>query len=259
MGIAQAAQPLQEARLGKDHAHVPRDGFHEDRGDPFPMLPEAGLDGVEIVVRGEEGIGHHGLGHAGRGGGAQGLGAGTGGHQEGIGVAVVAALEFQEFVPTGGRPGQPQGGHGGLGATVDQADHLQVWHGGEDGLRQLHLLQGRRPKGGAATEGLLDRRDDGRMAVAQDVGAVAADVIDVALTVQIDQVGTVGGADEDGVSPHALEGPHRGTDAPGDDFPGTFHGGLGGGGHGVESLRSWSSVMRAMWSKSLSALRREQS
>ncbi len=74
------------------------------------------------------------------------------------------------------------------------------------------------PKRRPPSQSLLDGRHDGRMAMPQDVGSIAADVVDVAPAVLAFEVGPRGGADEHGLAPHAAEGAHGGIDATGENF-----------------------------------------
>ena len=59
-------------------------------------------------------------------------GARSGGNQEGVGVAVIAAAELHDLVATGSAAGQADGAHGGFGAGVHQAQHLAPGHAGAD-------------------------------------------------------------------------------------------------------------------------------
>ena len=122
-------------------------------------------------------------GHAGGGGDADRRRARAGGHQEGVGVAVVAARELDQLPPAGGGAGEAQRRHRRLGPRVDQAHHLDRRQRGGDPLAELDLGDGRGAEGGAAAERPLDGRDDRRMAVPEDVRAVAADVVEVAAAV----------------------------------------------------------------------------
>ena len=90
-------------------------------------LGERGLDGLAVVVGQHQGRRRGAGGHAGRAGdgpldavGGQ-PGARLG--EQGVDVAVVAAGELHDEVAAGEAAGQPDRGHGGLGARGDQA-HL---------------------------------------------------------------------------------------------------------------------------------------
>jgi hypothetical protein len=162
--------------------------------------------------------------------------AGAGGHQEGVAVAVVAAVELDEPVAAGGGPGQAQGRHGGLGAGVDQPHHVHRRQGLGDQLRQVGLGGGGGAEGGAPLDRGAHRLDDRRVAVAQDVGPVGADVVQVASTVLGLQVRPAGGAHEDRLAADPGEGPDRRGDAAGHDAAGAFvelvRSGIG---HGIDS------------------------
>ncbi len=218
MAVAEGAQPFEKTGNGRHQVHVAGDGLDDDGGDGIAMPGEQPLDGGEVVVGGEERIRHHGPGHARRGGHADRRGARAGGDEERIGVAVIAPHELHEAVATGGGAGEAKGRHRSLGAGIHQPHHLDGWQSGDDHLRQLYLGQRRSPEGRAAAQGLLDGGDDRRMAVPQDVRAVAADVVDVAAAVLAFEIGALGRADEDGVAAHAAKGADGRVDAAGEDF-----------------------------------------
>ena len=91
-------------------------------------------------------------------------------------------------------------------------------------LRDLHLGERRRAERRAAAQRLLDGRHDRRMAVPQDVGAVAADVVDVAPAVLAFEVRPLGRAHEDRLAADAPEGADGGVDAAGEDLLGALRG-----------------------------------
>ena len=55
--VAQAAQRLEEARRGRDDAHVRRDRLDDHRRDPLAVLDERLRRGVEVVVRDDDRVG----------------------------------------------------------------------------------------------------------------------------------------------------------------------------------------------------------
>ncbi len=142
-------------------------------------------------------------------------------------MSVIAPFELDETVAAGRGAGQAQGRHRGLGAGAHQPHHLHRGQGRGDDLGELDLGQSGSAEGGAARQGLFDGRHDRRMPVAQDVGPVAADVVDVAPAVLPLQVRSGGGADEDRLAAHSAEGAHGGIDAAGKDALGAGEEGHG--------------------------------
>src|SRR4030095_5933110 len=90
------AEPFEETRARRDHAHVAGDRLDDDGGDLAPALVEERPDGVEVVERGRE---RH-LGERRRYAAAvrarQGRAAGARFHEQAVRVAVVAAVELHE-------------------------------------------------------------------------------------------------------------------------------------------------------------------
>ncbi len=223
VAVAEIAQPGEETGDGRDQVHVAGDRLDDHGGDLIPRTREERLDRREVVVRREQGVGHHGGRHAGGGGDADRRRAGAGGDQEGVGMAVVAPCEFDEAVAPGGGAGEAQGRHGRFGPRVDQADHVDRRQRGGDRLRDLHLGAGRRADRRAAAERLGDRRHHRRMAMPQDVRTVAADVVDVAPAVLALEPGPLRRAHEDRRAADAAEGADGGVDAAGEDLLGPLH------------------------------------
>ena len=198
-----------EALAGGDHAHVGGRGFGDDGGDAVTVLGEGGFDGVEVVVGQHEGLGGGGGGDAGRAGQREGRQARARGGEEAVEVAVVAAGELDDEVPSGEAAGQPDGGHGGFGAGRDHPDAF----GGRDALLddggEVGLVRRGRAEGQAAVDGGVHGGDNRRVGVTQQRRAPGADEVDVVGAVGVGQVGTLGGHHEPRRPAHGAEGAHR--------------------------------------------------
>src|SRR5262249_51372921 len=70
---------------------------------------------------------------------------------------------------------------------------------------------------------------DARVTVAEDQGAPGADVVEVAVPVEVDEVGALAAGDEDGLAADAAEGAGGAVDAPGDQVAGAAGGFLAAG------------------------------
>ena len=213
-GVAEAPQRLQEAGLGRHHAHIGGHGLDDDRGHLAVVGLQQGADAGGVVISGGQGVGGHLLGHAGGIGRAAGQRAGPGLDQHGIGMAVVAPGEFDDFAAARGPPGQPQGRHDGLGAGVDHPHHLHAGHPA-DQLGHLHLDFGGRAEAQAVFRGLHHGLLHRRMGVAQNQRAPGADQIDVVMAVHVGDAAALSGLEEPGIGPHGAAGPDRGVDAAG--------------------------------------------
>jgi hypothetical protein len=203
------------------------------------MLPAKGFhhpgEAFDVVVGQRKRVPGGGRRHARAAGDAQGGDAGAGRHQQHVGVAVVAAVELDDDIAPGVAPGQPDRTHGGLGAGVDHAHHLDRRHRADHHFGQRDLEVRGRAEARAALEHAADGRDHGRVAVPEDHGPPGADVVDVAVAVGVDDDRALGSLDEQRIGAHGFAGPHRAVDPPGDGLDGaavkaagcleSFHGG----------------------------------
>ena len=173
------AHCLQVAIAGENEAGIGGVGFDDDGSDLVAVIFEDFFQALEVVVGKGDGFVGEGLGHARGVRLAKGESAGSGGDEEGIDVAVVAAFEFYDLVTPGESASEADGGHRGLGAGADHADFFDGWHPISDQLRHFHFVDIRNPVRDTILGGLMDRASDDRGGMAQDIGAPGADVVDV--------------------------------------------------------------------------------
>ena len=151
--VAQLAQQLEEAGLGRDEAHVGRVGLGEERGEL--VLGERGrARAVRVVPRHDHRAARGGLRDAGRGGDPLRGQAGAGLGEQAVDVAVVGAGELQQLLAAGGGAGEPDRAHRRLGARRGHAQHVDGGHALRDELGELDLAGRRRAEGRAARGGL---------------------------------------------------------------------------------------------------------
>ncbi len=208
MFLRDPAQPFQETILGQHYAHVTGHRLDDDSRDLVRVGVEKGLHRRQVVVWRCQGIASCGRRHARAVGQTQGGYAGTGPHQQHVGVAVVAALELHDLVASGVSPRQAQGTHGGLSSRVDEAHHLYRGHS----LRH-HLGQGCLQFRGCAVAGpilhrLLESRHHSWMSMAQDQRAPRADVVYVLVAINVIDLGSLASGDEKRLSPHGAKSSH---------------------------------------------------
>ena len=91
-----------------------------------PSRREQRLSGRLVIERQHARAGGERLGHAGGGGPAEGGEPGARGHQQVIGVAVIAAGELDDQVAAGGGARHADGAHDRLGAGGDEAHLLEA-------------------------------------------------------------------------------------------------------------------------------------
>ena len=109
----------------------------------------------------------------------------TGLDQKRVDVAVIATLEFDDLVPAGESSGETDRGHRGLGAAIHHPHFLDRRHPLTDFAREFDFQRIRNAEARAAIRRRLHRRDDRRMRVAEDRRAPGADVIDLAVAVDV--------------------------------------------------------------------------
>ena len=95
------------------------------------------------------------------------------------------------FSRPGGGARQADGAHDGFGAAVDESDHFNGRHGGGDLGGQLGFQFRRRPEAGSASDGFRQGGDDAVVGVSDDQRAVAGDVIDVGIPIDIRDDGSL--------------------------------------------------------------------
>ena len=215
-----------EAGQRRDDAHVAGGGLGDEAGDPVAVLGERGRHGVPVVVGQHEGQGRGGRRDAGGAGQREGGQPRARRGQQRVDVAVVAAGELHHDVATRDAAGQPDRGHGGLGARGDEPD-LVDGRASDDLLGELDLGLGRGAVGRAARHRGGDRLLDLGVGVPEQHRAPRADQVDVLVAVDVGQPRAAGRADEPGRAAHGVERPDRGVHAPGGHRAGPLEQGLG--------------------------------
>ena len=216
------AQAGKIAGRGQNAAGVADDGLDNDGGDRLRVRRKCGFDGGEIVVRQREREPGDLFGNAGRAGNAEGRNAGAGFDQQPVGVAVIAALEFDDDLAAGRGARHANGRHGGLGAGADKAHSFDGRIAGADALGEIGLGGGGRAKAGRVARRALDRLDDGRKRVAQNHRAPGAEVVDVSIAVGVVEICALGALDEGRRSADGAKGAHRRVDAAGKEALGAL-------------------------------------
>src|SRR4051812_46929873 len=103
---------------------------------------------------------------------------------------MVSAIELDDPVAAGKRPGEPKRAHSGLGAGGNETQPLDRRHGFDNQLPESDLVLGRRAERHSVLRGVGHRLDDGRLGMAQDEWPPGAEEVDVIVTVGIVDVGS---------------------------------------------------------------------
>ncbi len=111
-------------------------------------------------------------------------------------MAMVAAGKLDHLVAPGGTACQTQRAHRGFGTGVDQTHLIQARDQFAQAISHGHFARRRRAIAEPARCGLLYRFDHMRMGVTGDHRSPGADIIDIAVTIHINQAGTLRAFDE---------------------------------------------------------------
>ena len=193
----------------RHHAHVGRHGLHDDAGDLIPICVKQAGNAPAVVVGRQQGIFRIACGHAGAVRDGFGHQAAPRFYQKAVGMAVVAALELDDLIPSGEAPCRADGAHAGLRAGADQPHHF---HGGNAFVHQLgklHLFFRGRAVGQPLFAGPAHRLDDSRMGVSQNTRPPGAYIIQIPVVIRVDQKRARRLFHEKGRFPHGAEGTHR--------------------------------------------------
>jgi hypothetical protein len=212
--VADGAQALEEARAGRDDAHVARDRLDQDRGQVVAVPLGQGAHGVEVVVLADERVGRHRRRHAGGRGDAERRETGSGLRQQRVGVSVVAARELHDLRAAGVGTGQAHRAHDGLGTRGDEPHLLERRHRRAHLPRQGELELGRGAERRAVPGRRRHRGDDVGVGVAGDQRPPRLHPVDVAVAVRVpDLAAGAPGQEQRVVAPDRPHRPHRAGDA----------------------------------------------
>ena len=127
-------------------------------------------------------------------------------------MTVVATGELHDLVLSGKPACQTYGGHRGLGSGRHEPDAFDVGHhlGDQASKFDFELARSaeRRPPG----RGLGDRRDDLRMSVTEQQSTPALYEVDVAVAIDVDDLGPRPPRDEEWFAPDRVERAHGTVD-----------------------------------------------
>mmetsp|Transcript_1349 Transcript_1349/g.3817 ORF Transcript_1349/g.3817 Transcript_1349/m.3817 type:complete len:483 (+) Transcript_1349:151-1599(+) len=208
IGVAELAQAGEELLVRNDEARVADDALEDHARDLALVCLEERLHRLEVVVRRNERRLRRALGHTGRVRQAERSDAGARGNEEGVGVAVVAAVELDHLLALGVRAHQAEHTHAGLGAGVGEAHHLHRRHRVDDHLRELVLERTGSAERRALVHGLLDRIQHAIVRVAHDRRAPRADVVDVLVAVDVIRLAALHAVKDNRLAADRLEGTH---------------------------------------------------
>src|SRR5262249_3582063 len=147
-------------------------------------------------------------------------GAGAGGDEQAIDVAVIAAGKLDNDIASREATRQPQGTHRRLGARADHAHHLDARHRLDNQFGQVRLALGRGAEAGALVQRLLDGSHHARVTVTEDQRAPRTDIIEVGVPVDVVEISSLSTGDEDRLAADSAEGPCRAVHPAGNDAAG---------------------------------------
>ena len=213
--VTQLPQALEEALLGGHHAHVGCHRLDNHRRHLTGIVQQKLLHASQVIIHGGQGIGSAAPGDTGTVRHAVSHNTGTGFHQHGVAMAVVAAGELDNLIPSGKTTGCPDGAHHRLRTGVYHPHHLNGGHQVTHQLSHGHLCLGSCTEAQAVFGGLHGSFQHRRVVMPQNHGAPGAHIIRVLISVYIPDLGALGLGDEPGALPYGAKGTHRAVDAAG--------------------------------------------
>ena len=163
----------------------------------------------EVVVRQSQCQASDFLRNACRAGNAKSRNAGAGFHQKTVGVAVIAAFEFDDDLAAGGGARHADRGHGGLGAGADEAHLFDCRIAGRDALCKIGLgCSGCAEACGVARRS-LDGFDDRWKCVAENHRTPRSEIVDISIAVGVVEIRALGALNEWRGAADRAKCPHR--------------------------------------------------
>ena len=184
----------------------------------FLFARKRGLHRVNIVERQNDGMLRERRRHARAVGIAKRERAGPGLHEQRIRVAVVAAVELDDFVAPGESAREADGAHARFRARIAHANLLHARHERTNQLRHRDFERIRDAEARAFFSGGFDGGNDFRMGVAENRRPPGADVINQFIAVHVPDVRAFGPVDEERLAADGAERAHGRIDAAGNIF-----------------------------------------
>src|SRR5690242_9853794 len=107
-------------------------------------------------------------------------------------MAVIAAVELDNFIALGKAARQPDCGHGGFGSGIAHSYLLHTGHPGADQSGHRHLQWIWNTKAGSDFSGCLHRSDDFRMRMAENGWTPSAHIVQILVAIDIPKVRAFG-------------------------------------------------------------------
>src|SRR5581483_3201867 len=130
-------------------------------------------------------------------------------HQKGIGVSVVATLEFHDVFATRIGTRQADGGHGGFRPRTDETHFFHSRKRGDHKFRQFGFAWRGSPETRAITRCPHHCFSDFRRSVPQNQRSPRADVINVFVAIGVPDSSTLTTHNERRIAANRLKGAHR--------------------------------------------------
>ena len=201
-GVAGGTQALEKAGGRRHHTHVGGDRFHDHARH---RVVELGDD----VVGDDDGVGHGRRRYPRRARKPEGGDAAATPGQEGVGMAVVAAVELHHPVAPRVPTSDAHRAHGCFGTRRHKANARTPGNSCAHGLGQEHFGLARGAVGGAPRGRLGDGVGHNRVGMSEEHGAVGLHHVDVARALDVPQIRAASARHGVGRPPHRREGAHR--------------------------------------------------
>ena len=235
---SQVSKFLSKLLRRNDQSHVADDGLEHDAGDLISAFLEQLLQTLDIVVTHHDGVRGATTRDARTRGHAMRQRARSGGHEQRIDVAMITACEFDNEIATGESASQSHGAHRRFRAGRDHAHHLDRRHRFVNQFREFAFEFGRSAIAAAVASRFDRGMDHTRVRMPQNHRPPGADIVDVTVAIDVEEISALSARDEDGFSADGAERSRRAVDSAGDDSLGAFESEMA-----IESIHRGSSLV----------------
>ncbi len=123
-------------------------------------------------------------------------------------MTVITTLELDDLVAFGVGACKSQCRHGRFRPRIDEADHLDVGHEIHHTFGKFNFQRTGRAVGRSFHRRLLDGFHDFRVGMSRDERPPREDIVNVAIAVHVEEIGSLAALDEERLSTHSAEGAH---------------------------------------------------
>jgi len=210
-------QRFQKTVLRQDNSHVARHRFQDDGRQILGVKLHGFFQRGDVIVRQAQGQVSHRFRNSRRSRNAQCRDAGAGLDEQRIGMAVVAAVKFDDHVSARAAAGQANRRHGGFRSGTGHSHPLHRGNGLANQPGHFRFRRRGRAEAGSPPGGIADGRNHVRVGVSENHRPPGKNVVDVFFSVQVIDFAACGALNKQRVAADRFPGAHRRINAAGND------------------------------------------